>query len=57
MSPNESSLAATAVLLIFGFLDKGRFKSFGFGGYTLINFYHLGGNVCEELINVLSSFG
>ena len=57
MSPNESGLAATAILFVFGFLDKGRFESFGFGGCALINFDHLGGDVCEELINVLSCFG
>ena len=57
MSSNESGLAAAAVLFIFGFLDKGRFKSFGFGGCALIYFDHLGSYVCEELINVLSSFG
>ncbi len=57
MSPNESGLAATAILFVFGFLDEGRFESFGFGGCALINFDHLGGDVCEELINVLSCFG
>lgn len=56
MGRNESSFTATAVLLIFWFLNKGRFESFGFGGCALINLNHLSGNVGKELINILSSF-
>lgn len=51
-----SSLAAAAIFLIFRFLDKRRFESFGFGWASLIDFDHLKSDVGEELIDIFCSF-